>query len=373
MSFLVGQDDGSTTELVGSNLESPVNQAGQGEPDSSDGEPGGQHGENHPGGSDHGGVSHDASGGTHGGAHGSSGGGMDIQAYMAHVQDAYYFEVPHFMAGSREAPEFVKHAEPDELQGKLLIPQPFGTLKNLHESESGFLITKFMVVQLVVVLMLIVAFTWLASKIRTGKPVTGKLANMLEAMLLFIRDNVARPAIGAHDGDRFLPFLWTLFFFIVTCNVVGMVPWVGTATGILATTAALAGVTFLVVVLSGMMKLGAVGFWKAQVPHMDLPHPVMSLILKPLVFGIEVGGLFIKHTVLAVRLLANMFAGHLVLAVIIGFISQYATSGLWYGIVPASILGSVALGLLELFVAFLQAYIFTFLAALFIGMAVHPH
>ncbi len=307
-----------------------------------------------------------------GGGHGSSG-GMDIEHYMAHVGDAYYFEVPHFMAPPREAPDFVGHAEPNELQGKLLIPQPFGKLENLHDPGEGFLITKFMVVQTVVLLLLIAAFLWLAKKIKSGKPVKGRMANLLESMLFFIRDEVARPAIGAHDADKFLPFLWTLFFFVVTCNVVGMVPWVGTATGILATTAALAGITFLVVVIAGMAKLGAVGFWLAQVPHMDLPHPAMSYLLKPLVFGIEVGGLFIKHTVLAIRLLANMFAGHLVLAVIIGFIGQYATSGLWYGILPASIIGSVALGLLELFVAFLQAYIFTFLAALFIGMAVHPH
>lgn len=307
----------------------------------------------------------------HGAEHGAEH-GMDIKHFMDHVGDAYYFEVPHFMAPPRQPPSYLKHAEPNELQGKILIPQPFATLRDLHTVESGFAISKMMVVQAFVAVMMILVFVWLARKIKSGNPVKGRLANLLEAMLLFVRDNVARPAIGEHDADRFLPFLWTLFFFIVSCNVIGMFPWLGTATGILSTTAALAAITFLVVVFSGMFKLGAVGFWKAQVPHMDL-SPAIAMGLKPLIFGIEVGGLFIKHTVLAVRLLANMFAGHLVLAVIIGFIAQTEHSALWYGITPASVLGSAALGLLELFVAFLQAYIFTFLASLFIGMAVHPH
>ena len=121
-----------------------------------------------------------------------------------------------------------------------------------------------------------------------------------------------------------------------------------------------------------MTKLGAVGFWKAQVPHMDLPF-VLAIFLMPMMFVLEVMGLLIKHFVLAVRLLANMMAGHLVLAVLLAFIAVSAGSIVWYGVTPASVLGATALNMLELFVAFLQAYIFTFLSALFIGMAVHPH
>jgi F-type H+-transporting ATPase subunit a len=105
---------------------------------------------------------------------------------------------------------------------------------------------------------------------------------------------------------------------------------------------------------------------------MDLPL-LQAVILKPFIFFIEVLGLCIKHFVLAMRLLANMLAGHMVLAVILAFIVASASSLLWYAVAPASVLGAVALSLLELFVAFLQAYIFTFLSALFIGMAVHPH
>jgi len=124
---------------------------------------------------------------------------------------------------------------------------------------------------------------------------------------------------------------------------------------------------------AGMAKMGPIGFWLSQVPHMELPG-VLAVLLLPMIFLIEILGLFIRHFVLAVRLLANMMAGHLVLAVIIAFIgASYDLSVLWWGIAPMSVLGAVALNLLELFVAFLQAYIFTFLSALFIGMAVHPH
>src|SRR5690606_21343237 len=107
---------------------------------------------------------------------------------------------------------------------------------------------------------------------------------------------------------------------------------------------------------------------------MDLPGP-LSIILKPMIFVLEVVGLLIRHFVLAVRLLANMMAGHLVLAVLVAFVLAVAKYGIvaLFGVGAVSVLGATALSLLELFVAFLQAYIFTFLSALFIGMAVHPH
>ncbi len=128
-------------------------------------------------------------------------------------------------------------------------------------------------------------------------------------MLLFIRDDVARPAIGKHDADKFLPFIWTIFFFVLGCNLLGMVPWAGSPTGALATTGMLAMITFITVLVAGSAALGPIGFWKAQVPHMDLPL-VLAIFLIPGIFLIEVMGLLIKHFVLAVRLLANMMAGN---------------------------------------------------------------
>jgi F-type H+-transporting ATPase subunit a len=199
----------------------------------------------------------------------------------------------------------------------------------------------------------------------------GWFMNLFESMVLFVRDNVARPAIGGHGADKFLPFLWTLFFFILFCNLLGMIPGGASPTGNINVTATLALMTLGAVIIAGSREMGAVGFWLGIVPHLDVPW-----WLKPplwgLMFVIEVAGLLIRHVVLAVRLFANMMAGHIVLAVILGFI-LVVQGPISYLVTPASVLGVVTLSLLELFVAFLQAYIFTFLSALFIGTAVHPH
>jgi F-type H+-transporting ATPase subunit a len=258
------------------------------------------------------------------------------------------------------------------LDGKILIPQPFGTLRNNYEKESGFAISKFMILETVVAILLIAIFWRLAHRIKDGKPVRGRLWNMFEAFLLFIRDEVARPAIGGHDADRFVPFLWTVFMFVLGLNLLGMVPWMGSPTASFSVTLAMAAVTFVTVVIAGSIRFGVVGFWKNQVPHMGLPM-ILAIFIVPMLFVIEVLGLFIKHAVLAVRLLANMVAGHLVLLAIMGIAVATAGSGVWPVSATISVIGSALISLLELFVAFLQAYVFTFLSALFIGAAVHHH
>ncbi len=183
----------------------------------------------------------------------------------------------------------------------------------------------------------------------------------------------AKPHAVHHgrDSDFFMPFLWTLFFFILFNNLLGMIPGGASATGSINVTASLALITLGVVVFAGMRASGPVGFFKNIVPKIDAPW-----WLKPIIIGmlwvIEVVGLLIRHVVLSVRLFANMLAGHVVLAVIVGFVAM-AAGRMTYIVTPASILGAVAISMLELFVAFLQAYIFTFLASLFIGSAAHPH
>jgi F-type H+-transporting ATPase subunit a len=259
-----------------------------------------------------------------------------------------------------------------QLDGKILIPQPFGTLKNNYERESGFAISKFMILEAVVALILIAVFTILAAKVRNGRPVKGKLWNMFEAFLLFIRDDIARPAIGHHDADRFVPLLWTVFMFVLGCNLLGMIPWVGAPTGSFSVTFGLAMVTFATVIVAGSLRFGIVGFWKNQVPKMGLPLP-LAIFIVPMLFAIEVLGLLIKHLVLSIRLLANMVAGHLVLLAIMGLAVAAAASANWHLTATISVIGSALFSLLELFVAFLQAYVFTFLSALFIGAAVHHH
>jgi F-type H+-transporting ATPase subunit a len=265
--------------------------------------------------------------------------------------------------------ELIRHVQDSEhflLPGgfEIHIPQPLAAL--------GFHFTKFMVLELVAVVLMFAIFIPLGRRIATGKPLRGRFWNFMEVMLIFIRDEVARPSIGKHDADRFLPFLWQVFFFILFMNLLGLIPSAGSPTSAIAVTGALAGIAYLVMLGTGIAKFGPIGYWLGQVPHMELPF-IMAIVLKPMIFFIEAVGMLMKHLILAIRLFANMFAGHLVLAVIIGFIAETARSWLWYGVMPASVLGATALGFLELMVAFLQAYVFTFLMALFIGMSVHQH
>jgi F-type H+-transporting ATPase subunit a len=237
---------------------------------------------------------------------------------------------------------------------------------------GGFQVTRFMVMELIAAALICLIVIPLARHVANNRVTRGKFLNAFEAIVLFIRDGIARPAIGGHGADTFLPFLWTLFFFILFNNLLGMIPGGASATGNINVTGVLAVLTLGAVVTAGMREMGPAGYWVSIVPHLDVPG-----LLKPplwgLMFIIEVAGLLIRHVVLAVRLFANMLAGHIVLAVILGFILMVMNSNFFYLVTPASILGVVALSLLELFVAFLQAYIFTFLAALFIGSAVHPH
>jgi F-type H+-transporting ATPase subunit a len=295
---------------------------------------------------------------------------LDPMELFSHVEDATGFHFPRWFA-----PEHHGHVE---------LPQPFlldhplavhtnSELINQTILPLDFKITKFMAIELAVALILAALFILLGQALKGGAIPRGRFRNMLEAMLLYFRDHVARPCIGHHDADRFVPFLWTIFFFVLACNLFGMIPWMGSPTGALGVTAALAFTTFVVVIGSAMRKLGTWGMIKSLVPHMDLPLPIKIPMLF-LMFPIEVLGLLIKHSVLAVRLLANMMGGHVVLAVILAFIGAATASVLlWVPVTIVSVVGATALSMLELFVAFLQAYIFTFLAALFIGMALHPH
>jgi F-type H+-transporting ATPase subunit a len=305
---------------------------------------------------------------------------------ILHIKDGYFFEVPKALwrqdyQSLEDVPKFLRDAHPEAtvqdfkraMDGKILIPQPFGELKNLYETKSGFGVSKFMLLELVVALVLVAVFVTVGRRISSGDPPRGKLWNLVEGILLFVRDQIARPAMGEHDADKFVPLLWTLFLFIMGCNLLGMIPWMGTPTGAFGTTLALAAVVLLTSFGGGFARFGPIGFWKNMVPPMDLP--VYLSPLKLLIFAIEVVGMLIRHAVLGVRLLANMVAGHVVLLGILGLIAAAATAGMaqWSIAASISVLGATAFSILELFVALLQAYIFTFLSALFISAAIHHH
>jgi F-type H+-transporting ATPase subunit a len=312
---------------------------------------------------------------------------------ILHIKDCYFFEVPkfawqyHYTDASKfredygffadELYEEAKSLSIDELNyelaGKILIRQPFATLKNLYDKKSGFAISKFMILELFAALIIIAVFTSIARRMSTYDRPRGKFWNLFEALLFFVRDNVAVPAMGKHTAEQYLPLLWTMFFFIFTCNLLGLVPFLGTPTGAWGATFGLACITFFTGLVMGTKQFGPIGYWLNQIPHMDLPTWLKPL--KLLIFLLEVLSLFIKHGVLSIRLLANMVAGHLVLLSILGLIvaAAAASTSTWAGVSIACVGGSAALSLLELLVAALQAYVFTLLSALFINGAVHHH
>lgn len=295
---------------------------------------------------------------------------------MGHVKDSNYFQTPRFFNERTEGKIYIPQIR-DTATPVAVIKTGFDPLDNMIE-PFDLKITKFMVLEVVTALLLAAIFIPLANRARSGGAPRGRFWNLFEAMVVFVRDQMARPAIGSHDGDRFTPFLLTLFFFILTCNLLGLVPWAGSPTGALGMTGALALICYLTMIIAGMSKLGPIGYWAAQVPPITGVPLIMTIILKPMILGIEILGMGIKHFVLAMRLLANMVGGHTVLAVVIAFTGASAAAAVpwaltWLGVMPVSVLAAIPLNLLELFVGFLQAYIFVFLAALFIGMAVHPH
>ncbi|MFQ5653472.1 MAG: F0F1 ATP synthase subunit A [Planctomycetota bacterium] len=194
----------------------------------------------------------------------------------------------------------------------------------------------------------------------------GRLATFFEAILLFIRDEMARPFMGK-DGDRFLPIIWTFFFFILFCNLLGMIPGSATATGNISVTAGLAAVSFVTYHSIGIAHNGFFGYLKANL----LVGPPF---LWPLMIIVELAGHAIRPCALCIRLFANMVAGHTMLAVIIGFALALRWDNLLAGsgIALVSVVSAVLLNFLELLVAMIQAFIFTFLTTVFLSMAVHP-
>jgi F-type H+-transporting ATPase subunit a len=207
---------------------------------------------------------------------------------------------------------------------------------------------------------LLIAARSQARSAATGKPPRG-FANAIEAMVLYIRNEVILPNVG-HHGEAFVPFCLTLFFFILFMNLLGLFPYGATATSNISVTATLAILSFLVIEIAGMRALGF-GYIKTIVywPH-DMGFWIkapITLIMTP----VELIGKFTKPLALAIRLFANMIAGHVV---VLALISIIFTFGSWL-IMPAPVLATTGIMMLEIFVAFLQAFVFCLLVSVFIG------
>ena len=282
-------------------------------------------------------------------------------------------------ASAPEAPAAEQESPLEHIVQHPLVERPAGV--GVLTPEGKITVFSDQIAMIALAGVLLVALVPMMVRRRRGKTgvdvmVPSGSANMLEAVCDYLRKEVAEPVLHEHT-DRFIKYIWSVFFFVLTINILGLLPIPvisnlfgthlgGTATGNIWVTATLALITMAMMVVNGL-RLGGT----AYLAHF-CPGP---LWLAPVLVPVEIIGLIAKVFALAVRLFANMIAGHILLAVLLSFImlAGAKSTGLGLGIGSVVVLGSVAINLLELFVAFLQAFIFTFLTTLFIGMSVVLH
>lgn len=247
------------------------------------------------------------------------------------------------------------------LDGNTLDFSPFAVINLPHFELFGIdiSITRHVVFMWIASILLIAVFVPVSKRYKNSMVPKG-VTNFLEIFIVFVRDEIAKPTIGK-GYNKFLSYLLTIFFFILTCNFIGLVPFGATATSNISVTATLAIISFLVIQAGGIMKNGAFGYFKGLLPH-GIPF-----WLSPIMFVVELLGLFTKPFALAIRLFANMTAGHVIILSLIGLI--FILNTIW--ISPVSIGFALFIYILEILFALIQAYIFTMFSSLFIGMAVH--
>jgi F-type H+-transporting ATPase subunit a len=264
-----------------------------------------------------------------------------------------------------------------------------------------FSVTKHvLMIWLVAGLLLLIVTSIVRRYLRTEReqPVPGGSINALEAVVEFIRDSIVQPNVGSKWVSTWTPLLLTLFFFILGANLIGLIPVFDllalvnhtalhlpedaflskvthggtTATGNFNVTAALATVTFIAIIVAGVRAHGFVKHWKNMVPH-GLPGPIYILLIP-----IEIMGMFVRPFALTMRLAANMTGGHIAILAILSFVFIFtelfgrAIAGIGVGIVLSLPL-AVGISGLEIIVVLVQAYVFTLLTAVFIGMSIHAH
>ncbi len=239
---------------------------------------------------------------------------------------------------------------------------PFGAI-HLPQWELFGLdvsITKYTVYMWFAALLMLAIFIPMA---RRGAAVQHGVFNLFEALVVYVRDEIVYTNIGREDGRRYVPFIATLFFFILFMNLMGLVPYGATPTGNLAVTGVLALASMIAIEASGIIVNGPVRYIKSLVPE-GLP-----IYLAPIMIPIEILGHFAKPFALMIRLFANMTAGHVVILSLLGLIFVMKS----YFVAPISVGFALFIYLLEILIAFIQAYIFAVLTAVFIQLSRHPH
>jgi F-type H+-transporting ATPase subunit a len=285
-----------------------------------------------------------------------------VDIITPHITDGYHLEIPYFKPPFYKEVCIGRHVG-EHGCGPLWDPIRIGSF-DVNLSPTKHVVMLLLAAVIVTVLLVGAARAHVRHTSRSGHP-KGP-ATAIEAMVLYMRNEVILPNVG-HHGERYVPYLLTLFFFILTMNLLGLVPFGSTATGNIAVTAMLALVTFIVVEISGMMALGRQYFSTIFYWNTDLSLP-LRLVMFAIMSPVELIGKFTKPLALSIRLFANMTAGHIVVLAFIGMIFTFKgiASGLPF-------LMAVAIMLLEIFIAFLQAFIFTMLSSVFIGQIREAH
>ena len=240
-----------------------------------------------------------------------------------------------------------------------------------HISEDSglsfidFSITKNVASMLIGLLVLLLIFGISGIKAKNNKGAPSGILSFLEPLVLFVRDDIVKPNIGK-NYNKYLPYLLTLFFFILVNNLLGLLPGSANVTGNIAITLVLSFITLIVTNFSGNKS-----YWG----HIFNP-PGVPLALMPIMIPIEIVGIFTKPFALMIRLFANISAGHIIILSLISLIFM-AQSGLGniaaWSLSPVAVVFVLFMDLIEVLVAFLQAYIFTLLTSLFIGLATVDH
>ena len=273
---------------------------------------------------------------------------------LAAVEEAH---APAAAEAGHQAAEHAAEHGPAQVLMHHVLDRPFWGLEYPTRHLVFFLI----------VAVLVVLIVRLALRQYDSRRVPRGLGAAVESLVVFIRDDIAEKNIG-HDGHKFVSLLCSFFFFILTAALFGLLPYSATSTGNLSVTLALATISFLAQQWGGISKNGVVGHFGHLVPA------GMPVFLLPIMIPVEILSMFTKPFALMVRLFANMLAGHMVITALLMLIPLMAqihvAAGLAIG--PVSLLLALFIMMLELLVAFIQAYIFTLLTAIFIGMYVHP-
>ena len=270
------------------------------------------------------------------------------EVMMHHVTNGYTLEYPGVCEG-----HFQWNCELD-------LRKTFGTWSfKVGDTTIDMTPTRHLVMMWLASIVLVVM---LLASVRRRNVVPRGLYNFFEMLVQFVRNEIALKNIGEKDGDRFVPYLVTAFFFILFVNLFGLIPYAATATGNLAVTLAMALFTFVITQYAAIRAMGLVPWLK----HLT---GGVAVWLWPIMVPVEILGLFTKPFALTVRLFANMLAGHIVILSLLGLI--YALNSQWVAV--GSVPMALAIFMLELFVGFVQAYIFTMLSALFIGQGLAHH